>query len=162
MTKIYDNGIHTLPKDKGLEKDTPISDDDEQRHQKQEQTPGEQNGEYKEDPFYYDPKLTNLKHDSTSIAHQDRDDEQEFNRIPIAGEDSEDYNTSDDGEDEFEEEEEEPVTTPDHSDHANIGAGGAFKTFCLKFLVDETVDIGIEVGCWASMGAGSDGVVKGG
>ena len=46
--------------------------------------------------------------------------------------------------------------------HANIGAGGAFKTFCLKFLVDETIDIGIEVGCGASMCAGSDGVVKGG
>ena len=45
--------------------------------------------------------------------------------------------------------------------HSNIGAGGAFKTFCLEFLVDETVDIGIKVGCRASMCAGSNRVVKG-
>jgi hypothetical protein len=51
----------------------------------------------------YNPKLTNLQPDSTSIAHQDRDDKQEFIRIPIAGQDSDDYNTSED--DELEEEE---------------------------------------------------------
>ncbi len=66
--------------------------------------------------MYYDPELTNLHADSKKLTRKDRDDEQEFNRIPIAGEDSEDYNTSEDGEDEFEEEE-EPTTSHDHSDN---------------------------------------------
>ena len=64
-----------------------------------------ENEEYKEDPFYHpDSELTHLHADSKKVAREDRDDEQEFNRIPIAGEDSDDYHTSDDGEDEFEEE----------------------------------------------------------
>ena len=61
--------------------------------------------EYKEDPFYYQPEPTNLQAASGKLAKEERDDEQEFTRIPIAGEDSEDYNISDD--DELEEEEDE-------------------------------------------------------
>ncbi len=68
---------NNLPKDTGLqEEETQITHDHETSHQQEEQNSGEQNEEYKEDPFYYNPKLTNLQPDSTSIAHEDRDDEQ--------------------------------------------------------------------------------------
>ncbi len=40
--------------------------------------------EYKEDSFYYQPKLTNLHAASEKLAKEERDDEQEFTRIPIA------------------------------------------------------------------------------
>jgi hypothetical protein len=56
----------------------------------QESSSNTENDEYKEDPYYYDPSLTHLRADSKKLAREDRDDEQEFNRIPIAGEDSDD------------------------------------------------------------------------
>ncbi len=43
-----------------------------------------------------DNKATNQRVESSSVAHEGRDDEQEFTRIPIVGEDSEDYNSSND------------------------------------------------------------------
>ena len=54
--------------------------------------------EYKKDPWYYnsDETATHQRVETSSIAHEGRDDEQEFTRTPIAGEDSEDYNSSND------------------------------------------------------------------
>jgi hypothetical protein len=76
-----------------------------QTNQENENESEGEDEEYKVDPFYYQPDPTNLQAASEKLAKEERDDEQEFTRIPIAGEDSEDYNTSDD--DALEEEEDE-------------------------------------------------------
>ena len=83
-----------------------------QTKQENDNESDEKDEEYKVDPLWegwykqkYQRKPTNLQAASGKLAKEERDDEQEFTRIPIAGEDSEDYNTSDD--DELEEEEDE-------------------------------------------------------
>jgi hypothetical protein len=90
-----------VPKTTGLlyDEEPQVTLNSEHKQQGNESDSGEGNAEYKEDPFYYDPELTHLHADSKKLAREDRDDEQEFKRIPIAGEDSEDCNTSEDGED---------------------------------------------------------------
>jgi hypothetical protein len=69
---------------KGFNEDKPpVNPVPDNKNQENEHDSDGENEEYKEDPFYYDPELTNLHSDSKKLAREDRDDEQEFNRIPI-------------------------------------------------------------------------------
>ena len=64
-----------------------------QTNQENENESEGEDEEYKVDPFYYQPEPTNLQAASGKLAKEERDDEQEVTRIPIAGKDSEHQKT---------------------------------------------------------------------
>ena len=89
-----------IPKDKQANEEEiqPTPHTNDARSEAEDNTQTDAREKYKEDPRYHNNsnKATNQRVESSSVAHEGRDDEQEFPRIPIAGEDSEDYNSSND------------------------------------------------------------------